>query len=96
MAFVIILINIGVTSTASPMIMAPGVKSNSKNPRGPPFEKTRYITKPRTTVGMPISELKKVLTSALPRKSLSAISIEIGVPQSDAKITAIPEKRRVR
>jgi hypothetical protein len=47
------------------MIMAEGVKSSPKDPKGPDRESSKYISSPATTGGNPMSALISVIT--LPR-----------------------------
>ena len=91
MAVVAKLTTIGVTSMASPMIIAVGVYNRLKNPSGPPLEKTRYKIKPKATVGTPMKVLKTLFISSLPRKSFSPRSIAMGTPHSMAINVAAPE-----
>jgi hypothetical protein len=56
----------------------------------------RKRIKPKTTVGTPIKVVIAALTIVLPLNFLRANAMAIGVPQSVAKMMAVPEKRRER
>jgi hypothetical protein len=85
------LTTIGVTSTASPMIMPDGVNSNPKKPNGPALDNNRNKIKPKPTVGIPSNVLKMFFTRNRPRKLFKLNVIAIGSPHRVATNVAVPD-----
>ena len=68
----------GIARMVCAMIMAVGVKSSARDPRGPERERARYRTSPTTTGGNPKKALIKTTIKRRPRKEQIARTVPMG------------------
>ena len=71
------------------IIIEVGENSNPRVPKGPDLDSKRYTTRPTTTGGNPINELKKTTKAVLPGNCTVASTVPKGSPKTPAIKSAI-------
>ena len=70
-------------------IIAYGVYKISNHPNGPDLETNKYTSRPTTTGGIPINELKILIRMDLPENLVTARITPIGNPRIEAIIREV-------
>lgn len=85
------LTKMGVIRIACPIAIPNGEYNNSRKPKGPLLDQSKYSIKPKATVGTPRRALNMLLRNFFPENEYNPIKTEIGIPQAHAKRVANPE-----